>query len=181
MTITNPCGGKVIKQLWHCGWPSADGYPGAYPDRYLAYMRDLLSQIEGEDCWEPLLHLFSGSLDEGTTIDLNPDVNPTHVLDLTEDEIPYRDGHFRVVLADPPYSHKDYNASERHYGMKEVPRNSFVKEAVRVTQPGGYFAVLHVLPYRTPKECSRVAMIGVTVGSSQVIRAASIFRKERDQ
>jgi len=172
VAVSNPCGGKVIKQLWHCGWPAKDGYPGAYPDRYLKYMREFLP------VWEPVLHLFSGTVEDGVTIDLNEDVSPTHVLDLREDEIPYPDGHFAVVLADPPYDHKDYQASKRHYDMEPVPRYSFVKEAVRVLAPGGFFGVLHVMPYRTPKGCKRYAMIGVTTGTTQVIRVASIFRKE---
>lgn len=170
-TVQNPCGGKIIKQLWHCGWPQSGGYPGAYPSRYLKYMKEFLP------VWTPTLHLFSGSIREGVTIDLNSEVDPTHILDLTKERIPYEDNTFSVVLADPPYSHKDYKASKRHYNMSEVPRYSFVKEAIRVLSPGGFFAVLHVMPYHAPKGCVRYAVIGVTTGTTQVIRVASIFTK----
>ncbi len=169
----------VIKALWHCGWPQAGGYPGAYPARYLKYMYQLIQSLQAP--LEPRLHLFSGTVKDGVTIDINPEVNPTHVLDLTRDPIPYPDDYFAVVLADPPYSHKDYKAAERHYNLPEVPRYSFVPEAVRVLKPGGIFAVLHVMPYRTPKGCERVAMIGVTTGTTQVIRVASVFQKRQSE
>ncbi len=171
-SVPNPCGGSVIKQLWHCGWPQSNGYPGAYPDRFLKYLKEFLP------VWEPVLHLFSGTVQEGVTIDINPEVNPTHVLDLTKESIPYDDDTFAMVLADPPYDHKDYQASKRHYDMKPVSRYSFGEEDVRVTRPGGFFGVLHVFPHRTPKGCRRYAMIGITVGTTQVIRVLSLFQKE---
>lgn len=175
----------VHRGLWHCGWPRSNGYPGAYPDRFLRYTEQFLTDLGG---WGfPLLHLFSGSLPDDppdiVTIDANPEpvpgLNPTHVLDLTRERIPYPDGHFQVVLADPPYSHKDYRASQRHYRMPEVPRYSFIPEAVRVLRPGGYLGVLHVMPYRTPPGCERVAVIGITTGTTQVIRCFSVFSKAR--
>lgn len=167
----NPCGGDVVKQLWHCGWPDSDGYPGAYPDRFLGYAREFLP------VWEPVCHLFSGTVEEGVTVDLNPEVDADHQLDLTEEKLPHDDETFAVVLADPPYTHADYDAGERHYDMPEVPRYSFRDEAARVTKVGGFFGVLHVMPYRTPANCERWAMIGVTTGTTQVIRCFSVFRK----
>lgn len=178
--------GKVYKTLWHCGWPRSGGYPGAYPDRYLKYMEHYVTQIRGLD-WNPLAHFFSGSLKgDGTdvvTFDL-PDQSPSCAVDLTKDQTPYPDDHFAVVLADPPYQHKGYDAAKELYsdpkygGGKEVKRYSFVKEAVRILRPGGIFAVMHVLPYQTPKGTSRDAIIGITTGTTQVIRVVSVFRKD---
>lgn len=179
--------GKVYKTLWHCGWPKSGGYPGAYPDRYLKYMEDYVTNICGLP-WNPLAHFFSGSLKgdgiDVVTFDLNPEQSPNHFVDLTKDKTPYPDNHFSVVLADPPYQHKGYDAAKELYsdakygGGKEVKRYSFVKEALRILKPGGLFAVMHVLPYATPKGAKRQAIIGVTTGTSQVIRVVSVFRKE---
>lgn len=170
----NPCGGKVVKQLWHCGWPTADGYPGAYPDRFLGYCREFFP------VWEPVCHLFSGTVDEGTTVDVNPNTDPDYQVDLINDEVPVEDESFAVVLADPPYTHKDYDAGDRHYQMPEVPRYSFKDELVRLTKPGGYAGVLHVMPYHKPEGMERWAMVGVTVGTTQVIRCLSVFRKPHE-
>jgi hypothetical protein len=168
---------KIITGLWHAGWPMSGGYPGAYPGRYLKYMRRFIEE-QGLP-YEPVLHLFSGSLQEGVTIDIKAEVNPTHVLDLTKDRIPYDDNTFAVVLADPPYDRGvAYEASKGLYNITQaVPRYSFVPEAVRVLRTGGIFAVLHTMPYRTPKGCKRFAMFGVTLGTTSWIRCASIFQK----
>lgn len=164
----------VIMQHWHCGWPIAvDGQVGAYPQRYLSYMRSFF----GGRYTDPILHLFSGSVREGITIDNDPAKGALHCIDVLKKGIPYPDNHFNIVFADPPYDHKDYQASERHYKKPPVPRYSFVKEAVRVTKVGGFFVVLHVMPYNCPKECVRFAQISVTAGSTMVVREASIFQK----
>lgn len=179
--------GKVYKTLWHCGWPKADGYPGAYPDRYLKYMQNYVTEMCALP-WNPLAHFFSGSVKgDGAnvvTFDVNVEQSPSHIVNLTKDQTPYPDDHFAVVLADPPYQHKGYDAAKELYadpkygGGKEVKRYSFVKEAVRILRPGGIFAVMHVLPYATPLGTSRNAIIGVTTGTTQVIRVVSVFKKD---
>lgn len=180
--------GKVYKTLWHCGWPRAGGYPGAYPDRYLQYMEHYVTGVCGLP-WNPLAHFFSGSIKgdgvDVVTFDVNAEQSPTHLVNLTKDPAPVPDNSFAVVLADPPYQHKGYDAATELYsdpkygGGKPVKRYSFVKEAVRVLRPGGIFAVMHVLPYATPAGTSRQAIIGVTTGTTQVIRVVSVFRKDR--
>ena len=162
--------------LWHCGWASSGGYPGAYPARYLQYVKRWIAETEAE--YKPVLHLFSGTVHEGTKIDLNPKVNPTHVLDLRSARIPYRDGTFATVLADPPYDHKNYEASKLLCGMEPVPRYSFMPEAIRVLRPGGFLFVLHVFPYKAFPGCDRVGFIGVTAGANSFIRCATIFRRQ---
>ena len=55
---------------------------------------------------------------------------------------------------------------------------SFIKEAVRITEPGGYICILHQLVYLTPKNTERYAVIGVTTGPNMRIRVLNIFKRE---
>ena len=72
------------------------------------------------DC-KKILHVFSGSVQEDETFDINPQFNPTYTGDAhTLSEIVTKK--YDVIFADPPYSDED----AVHYGTPMVNRNKVV-------------------------------------------------------
>ena len=151
-------GERVITGFWALPRPHGS-YRWRFPPTLLDRLGCLLDLKNSY-----ILHLFCGGSTFGDVrIDINPAVNPTHVLDLTKDRIPYPDETFDIVIADPPYY--------------DFPPYSFVKEAVRVLKTGGYLVILHQLIYIKPRKCDRFAVIGVSRGPNMRMSALQIFRK----
>jgi len=150
---------KCITGHWACPRPHGK-YKEIYPPRFLERLEVLI----GPWTDKKILHLFCGSSKFGSVrIDINPEVNPDYLLDLSKDKLPFPDNVFDVVIADPPYhDFKPY---------------SFVKEAVRVLKPLGYLVILHFLVYSIPKNCERWACISVGCGPNTRMRTLNIFRK----
>lgn len=137
-------------------------YRWTFPSSFLQRL-SVLIDFEGKD----ILHLFCGISDFGTVrVDINPEVEPDMILDLSKDRLPFPDNSFDVVVADPPY--------------KDFKPYCFVKEAVRVLKPKGFFIVLHWLIYITPKSCERWGCLAVSPGPNRRIRCCNIFRKQKE-
>lgn len=151
---------KAVTGIWACPRPHGK-YKWIYPPTLIERLQALIGKFEGKK----ILNLFSGSSELGVGIDINPEVKPDHLLNLTKDRVPYDDDTFDVVLADPPY--------------RDFKPYSFVDEAVRVLKPDGFLSILHFLAYICPRNCERYALIGVTSGPNMRIRALNIFRKVR--
>jgi SAM-dependent methyltransferase len=128
------------------------------------------------------LHLFSGSYRDigGTMVDINPKVEPTHVLNC--EELTFEDGTFDFVMADPPYSEEEAMA------LYNMPYPSMVKvlnEMARVCESGGHCLLLHrVIPRTHPlfnshfKRLKIVGVIGVFIVAGMTnIRALTVWRK----
>ena len=149
---------NVITGFWALERPHGE-YRWVYPNSFLQRLSTL---IDFED--KEILHLFCGSSTFGTVrVDINPDVSPDVLLDLTKEKLPFPDNSFDVVIADPPY--------------KDFKPYCFVDEAVRVLKPKGFLVILHNLVYKNPKGTRRWACLGLSSGPNMKVRCCNIWRK----
>lgn len=140
------------------------GFYGAYPGNYLKRVLSLFP-----DAPQPL-HLFSGTVHHGVTCDCNLALKPTVVADAHR--LPFRDGAFSLVLADPPYSAKD----AEQYHTKMINRHRVLKGLRRIVSPGGHCAWLDtVRPMYSKLEWKQVGGVMVTVSTNTRTRQLAIF------
>jgi SAM-dependent methyltransferase len=153
---------NVITGFWALERPHGK-YRWVYPNSLLQRLSSLIDFDDKE-----ILHLFCGSSTFGTVrVDINPDVKPDLLLDLSKEKLPYQDESFDIVIADPPYvDFKPY---------------CFVDEAVRILKPQGFLIILHWLAYKTPDKMKRWACLGLSSGPNMRVRCCNIFRKIRDE
>ena len=148
--------------------PFSDG--GGFPKRFLTKAFEAL----GVEDPEQVLHLCSGSVKSGITVDIRPEVHPTIIADARH--VPLRNESMRWILIDPPYS-KMY--ARNLYDTEAVypTPGSLLKEATRLLVPGGRVGLLHhqVPMFRKPLKMLRV--IGITTGLGFAIRALTILEK----
>lgn len=158
-----------ILGVWVIGnyYRNRNEYYGCYPHSYLKRIKSLFP-----DCTKRL-HLFSGSVQEDDTFDINSAYNPTYVGDAHKlSSIVKRK--YDLVLADPPYSAED----AKHYGTPMINRNIVVGESVKVLEPKGFLVWLdQVYPMYRKKELNLVGAIGVIISTNHRVRVAFIFRK----
>jgi hypothetical protein len=151
-----------------------EGYHGEYPPSFLERIYALFPNRE------KVLHLFSGTIkDEGrsTTVDINPEMNPSIVCNVTEvsQHIPPKS--FPLVICDPPYSKKDAQI----YGTTLVNKRLALREARKVTQDGGILVWLDTqVPIYRKLDWKLTGMIGIFCGTNRVIRVATIFQAEEN-
>lgn len=146
---------------------------GAYPKGFVAWAVRQLRCKPAE-----VLHVCSGMLDPtdgGIRVDLRAAAQPNVRADGRQ--LPFRDGVFKAVMIDPPYS---VEYAEDLYGT-EYPRPShLLAESARVVRPGGLIAILHFLVPFPPKGCRFVSTRGVTTGCGYRIRAWTVFERPQD-
>lgn len=146
------------------------GFYGSYPPGYLRRVQSLFPDVAAHDT----LHLFSGSLREGRRVDLNPANVPSVAADATA--LPFRDGSFRLVYADPPYSAAD----AVRYGTPMVDRRKVLREAARITAPGGHLVWLDtVLPMFAKRDWHWWGVVGIVRSSNHRVRSVFMFQRER--
>ena len=97
--------GERVYGIWLIGnyYKRKEGYHGEYPPSFLERIYALFPRRN------KILHMFSGTIKDSrdvTTVDLNPDLNPTVVCDVTKmsECLPLKT--FELVIADPPYTKK---------------------------------------------------------------------------
>ena len=154
---------NIITGHWALPRPTGK-YKTRHPDTLLVRLEALI----GPYSIKKILHLFCGiskfpNTEREIRIDINPEVKPDYIIDLTKEKLPFEDNSFDIVYADPPYY--------------DFPPYSFVDEAVRVLKPYGYLAILHPLVYKTPKQTKRWAVISIGTGPNMRLRCLNIFRK----
>jgi hypothetical protein len=142
-------------------------YYGCYPHSYLKRIGSMFP-----DC-KKILHVFSGSVQQDDTFDINPQYNPTYVGDAHKlSEIVKQK--YELIFADPPYSEED----AQHYGTPMINRNVVVKECAKVLENEGFMVWLdQVFPMYRKKELVLVGVIGVIRSTNHRVRTAFIFRK----
>lgn len=155
---------NVFSDMWACQ-RQFKKYHGSYPGTFLKRVRE--NWIGQGD----IVHICSGTVDNGMTIDINPKQRPTFVADAQN--LPLKDNCLPNVIIDPPYD----EANAEAYGYSYPQPYKLLEEGVRVTKPGGYIGMLHWLVLIRPKTCQRVAVIGITIGANMRIRCFSLFRK----
>jgi hypothetical protein len=143
-----------------------DPFPegGGSPLRFVEWALDTMG------CSDPsqVLHLCSGSLVTGTTVDIRPETNPDIVADCRS--VPLPDESFDFIPAD--YAKNLYGTGDHYPTPFQI-----MKEATRLLRPGGQFGLLHtqVPIIRRPMKVSNV--YGVTVGCGYNIRAWTLMNK----
>jgi len=144
---------------------------GGYPLRFLTKAYQWLGVTDPD----LVLHLCSGSMQRGITVDIRPEMNPDVVCDARN--TPFDDESFDWIMIDPPYS-EEYAGNL--YGTAEhYPKpGQLLKEASRLLRPGGRVGLLHfqVPMFRHPLRLVEVR--GITTGLGFNIRAFTILEKE---
>ncbi len=79
-----------------------------------------------------------------------------------------------MVIVDPPYSDK---LSREVYGTGKLKYYTYVNEAVRVTKPGGYIALYHVMLLPRPPGAAYHRRIMIAIRLWHRPRVCNVFRK----
>lgn len=145
---------------------------GGYPVGFL----DLIYKHLGVTDPEQVLHLCSGSIRHGVTVDLRAEMNPKYCCDARR--TPFEDGSFFWVMADPA------PIAEYHCAVYGLPEDSFPNprelliEAARVLQPGGKVCLLSMIePHPTPG-LKHIGTFVPLVGPGFFVRGAFLYERE---
>jgi hypothetical protein len=124
---------------------------------------------------ERRLHLCSGTIKDGTTIDINPHMRPSIVADLKYG-IPLQDDSFDFVLIDPPYSEEK---AKNLYAVSLLSVPKLLAESGRVAAPGGFVLLLDLRVWPPPKCLKWEALIAIYTANRgpKPLRALSVFQK----
>lgn len=171
-------GREVAYGVWVIGndYRNKTRYYGAFPHGLLDRIMALFPDVPAFDAARgklTTLHAFSGSLPAGPYVrcDLVQSAEIQHsVCDLRPD----RDGTYRLVIADPPYSAKD--ALRYNTGM--VNRRRAVATIADITEAGGHLVWLDtVWPMHSKRQWLTVGRILVQRSTNHRARVLSIFER----
>lgn len=155
-------------------FPDGGGYPVGFLD--WAY-RTMHSPVYGMPDPALVVHLCSGSVRSGITVDIRPEMKPTFVADARH--VPLPDASVRWLMADPPYP-EDY-AANLYATRADYPRpGELLREAERLLVPGGRVGILH---FQVPMHRSGLRLVrvwGITQGPGYNIRAWSVYEKQHE-
>lgn len=146
---------------------------GGYPTRFLRRAFEILGVTTRAQA-EQILHVCSGSMRFGVTVDIRPEMNPTIVADARN--LPFADNSFHWIMADPPYS-KEY--AQNLYGTGEVYPSPHLlcDECLRVLKPGGRLGFMHHIVPKFHKPGKLLKVYTITQGPGYNVRAWSVFTK----
>ncbi len=124
-----------------------------------------------------VLHVCSGSMRVGVTLDLRQSMKPRVVGDALH--LPFRDRVFRWAMADPPYS---VAYAENLYGTGDryPPPKTLLAEVARVLVPGGRVGLLHHMTPLVPPGLRLVKVYGVSTGCGYQMRAWTVLERPDD-
>jgi protein gp37 len=146
--------------------PNGGGYPLGFVE--FAY------EVLGVDDPAGVLHVCSGSMQEGITIDVRVTVDVRPQVQADGRALPFRDAVFRWVLLDPPYSEM---LARRHFQTHYPYPRGLLREAARVVAPGGRVGILHYLSPAAPRGLVLADVYGVYLGANSRIRAFTVYHR----
>ena len=165
---------SVPRYCWWLPRPRTNKYLGGFPRGFEAKLYALLGLSDRSQ----VLHPFGGRAEFGIRCDLNTsirgyDISPDHVLDAHELPNEWSE-RFPVVVVDPPYSNDE---ARDLYGTPKLRPKTYMAEAVRVCQPGGFVVHYHKYLAPRPELCLWHAVITVVTRVHHTARIVSVFRK----
>lgn len=159
------------RDVWILGPSLNNGCPGSFPQGFV--------QAVKRKWWgKKRLWLCAGGFRDpgGTHLDIRTETRPDVLSDAAL--LPFRDGEFDFVLADPPYSAEE---ARRLYDLPYIRLGKTLNEAWRVLQEGGYLVFLHrTIPINGAELQLRgmCAIVGVaTLSQWSNMRALTVWRK----
>lgn len=182
---------RPITDVWILARPKVKYY-GAYPSGFLERARNLL----GVSLDDVVLHVCSGRVRDypfrglgpnDKTLDINEQLAPDYVCDLTSQDIPSYEPNevtrqrWPAILTDPPYTQAD--ADQYSHGRKHLPTSgALLKKCLEAVRPGGRVGMLHYEWPRPPRaidgnQIRSIAAVGVLVGFANRIRCFSVFER----
>lgn len=152
--------------IWFDAFP--DG--GGYPKRFMEWAHREM------ECDDPggVLHLCSGSVRIGVTVDIRAEVNPQIVADARQ--VPLPDESFNWIMIDPPYS-ETYANNLYGTGTTYPKPGELLKEAARLCRTGGLIGLLHFIVPVTRRPLKIRKVYGITTGNGTAIRAWTLLEK----
>lgn len=156
---------------WKCGPPPAKGQFQRFPSRFMYNLKKTYP-VENKR----ILQMFAGSSELGDTTDIREETGADIIAEY--DKLPIADGVYDMVLADPPYTVGF--SQEWVSSLKDVPKpKRILKEAARITKPGGLILILHVIVIPAYKEFNveRIALHPILCGPNNAIRVLNVFQK----
>lgn len=167
--------GDWLYGMWMIGnyYKRKYDYYGAYPPSYLRRIHSLFPDKTN------ILQLFSGMLDKeeakgirfdikdnNRMIDVVGDVNQIHNI--------FKPNSFDLVIADPPYTPKDFEK----YNTKTFNKRITLKNIVQIIKPGGHLVWLDLsIPIYTKVNYKLIGTIGLLTGTNRKVRITSIFER----
>jgi hypothetical protein len=148
--------------------PFPDG--GGYPKGFLEWAYTTL----GVGDPGAVLHLCSGSVRTGTTVDIRPECHPSVVADCRNTGLDANS--FKFIMCDPPYS-EDYATNLYGTGENYPKPGQILKEVSRLLMPDGLCGFLHFQVPMTKKPLKIQTVYGVTTGAGYAIRAFTTMKK----
>jgi hypothetical protein len=149
---------------------------GQYPFRYASLLEEVFGISPGE-----AIEVCSGGVTSRldlTTVDINPEMHPSHVGD--GQFLPKEwENRFYRWYADPPYNVK---TAKLMYGTTFPSWTKILAEGARVTKPGGLLFLLlgDANMQWHPEELIRIGWITLTIVPNQESRAIHIYYKKVD-
>jgi SAM-dependent methyltransferase len=159
--------------IWILGnnYRTASKLYGAFPPRFLDRVMALFPEIGARS---RVLHLFSGSLPPGPYVRVDVRKPMTPDLAGNAEALPFRDGSFDLVVADPPYSKQDAEKYDGHMPN----RRKVLAEVARVVRKGGNLVWLDtMLPMFAKRNWNWWGAIGVVRSSNHRVRLVSCFER----
>ena len=143
---------------------------GGYPKGFLEWAFGIMGVKDPEK----VLHLCSGSVKSGITVDIRAEKNPVICADCRN--VPLPDSSVDFILADPPY---DENYARTMYNTEaSYPKpGQILKEAARLLRVGGKVGLLHFIVPMTRKPLKIRGIYGITTGNGTAIRAWTLCEK----
>jgi len=142
------------------------GYYGEYPPSYIRRVKSLFPSHKR------VLHLFSGKVQDDTTMDINPELNPSIIGEACMVHKYFDRGDFDLIMADPPYSAKD----AEQYGTKSPNKAAVMRSVYRVISPDGVLIWLDTSrPIYKKEQWKLSGVIALDCGTNRRLRGVFIF------